>query len=75
MRTYKYRFCPTCETRRIMIDYRCAVCGGPVRLRPVRLNGEQRVTARARTEAPRPVRLVGWHGLAAARAEQAKRAA
>ena len=66
--SYQYRFCPSCAAQRVAYDYRCAVCGGPVR-------HADRSLAVATAEAPgehRPY-AIGWRALDAADAEAAAR--
>ena len=65
----RFAFCSHCETRRPVVDRRCALCGTPVRLHPA---GICRTTRFVPGLGPQKV---GWLGVAAATDTAVRRAA
>lgn len=65
-------FCTRCQTTQPTMDYRCAICGTPVRLHPLRLVASAYAD---RGLADLQLGLPGWHGITADRHERQAKAA
>ena len=65
----RFAFCSRCETRRPVVDHRCALCGTPVRLHTAEISRATRIVPSLGPH------KVGWLGVAAATDAAARRAA